>query len=139
MTILDYFSKAISNTYWATRVRFYREFNSNVISALREEGYRGMYMSAGDMSRCLTRATHNAYGKLVTGKTTSGEDVTTDWQVNSFADRWLNNVKGVAQFNKALCEAGYSGGRFTVVQDGKLARDLGYRRNEYIFKLLLDK
>ena len=139
MTLLDYFSKAISNTYWATRVRFYREFNSNVLTALREQGYRGKYMSAGDMSRCLTQATHNAYGKLVTGKTQAGEELTTNWQVTSFADRWLNNVKGVAKFNKALTEAGYTGGRFTVVQDGKLARDLGYRRNEYIFKLLLDK
>jgi hypothetical protein len=139
MTLLDYFSKAISNTYWATRVRFYREFNSNVLTALREQGHMGKYMSAGDMSRCLTQATHRAYHKLVTGKTISGEDLTTDWSVDSFADRWLNNVKGVAQFNKALCEAGYTGGRFTVVQDGVLARDLGYRRNEYIFKLLLDK
>jgi len=139
MTLLDYFSKAINNTYWATRVRFYREFNSNVLTALREQGHRGMYMSAGDMSRCLTQATHNAYGKLVTGKTVAGEDVTTNWQVTSFADRWLNNVKGVEKFNRALCEAGYTGGRFTVVQDSKLAQNLGYRNNEYIFKLLLDK
>jgi len=139
MTLLDYFSKAISNTYWATRVRFYREFNSNVLTALREQGHRGMYMSAGDMSRCLTKATHRAYHKLVTGKTPAGEDLTTNWSVDSFADRWLNNVKGVEKFNRALCEAGYTGGRFTVVQDGVLARDLGYRRNEYIFKLLLDK
>jgi len=139
MTLLDYFSKAISNTYWATRVRFYREFNSNVLTALREQGHAGKYMSAGDMSRCLTQATHNAYGKLVTGKTLAGEELTTNWLVTSFADRWLNNVKGVAKFNKALVEAGYTGGRFTVVQDSKLARDLGYRHNEYIFKLLLDK
>jgi len=139
MTLLDYFSKAINNTYWATRVRFYREFNHNVLTALREQGHRGKYMSAGDMSRCLTSATHRAYGKLVTGKTPAGEDITTNWEVTDFADRWLNNVKGVAQFNRALCEAGYSGGRFAVVQDGVLARDLGYRSNEYIFKLLLDK
>ena len=135
MTLLDYFTKAINNTYWATRVRFYREFNSNVLRALREQGYVGKYMSAGDMSRCLTQATHNAYGKLVTGKTTAGEDRTTNWSVTDFADRWLNNVHGVAKFNKALCEAGYSGGSFTVEKDAELARELGYKANEFLFKL----
>ena len=135
MTLLDYFTKAINNTYWATRVRFYREFNSNVLRALREQGYMGAYMSAGDMSRCLTSATHNAYGKLVTGKTTAGEDRTTNWSVTDFADRWLNNVHGVAQFNRALVEAGYGGGSFTVEKDAELARELGYKANEFLFKL----
>ena len=135
MTLLDYFTKAINNTYWATRVRFYREFNSNVLRALREQGYMGAYMSAGDMSRCLTQATHTAYGKLVTGKTTAGEDRTTNWSVTDFADRWLNNVHGVAKFNAALVEAGFDGGSFTVEKDAELARELGYRANEFLFKL----
>ena len=135
MTLLDYFTKAINNTYWATRVRFYREFNSNVLTALREQGYMGAYMSAGDMSRCLTQATHNAYGKLVTRKSTAGEDLTTNWMVTDFADRWLNNVHGVAKFNAALCEAGFDGGSFTVEKDAELARELGYRANEFLFKL----
>ena len=64
-----------------------------------------------------------------------GEAVTTNWGLTSFADRWLNNVKGVAQFNRALVEAGFEGGAFTVEQDAELARELGYRANEYIFKL----
>ena len=135
MTLLDYFTKAINNTYWATRVRFYREFNSNVLTALREQGYMGAYMSAGDMSRCLTQATHTAYGKLVTRKSTAGEDLTTNWSVTDFADRWLNNVHGVAKFNKALCEAGFDGGSFTVEKDAELARELGYKANEFLFKL----
>jgi len=135
MTIFDYFTKALTSKYWQTRVAFYNVFNNNVIQALQECGWNGKYMSAGDMSRCLTQATHNAYGKLVTGKTTAGEDRTTNWSVTDFADRWLNNVHGVAQFNRALVEAGYGGGSFTVEKDAELARELGYKANEFLFKL----
>ena len=139
MTLFDYFTKALTSKYWQTRVAFYNTFNTNVLEALREQGWNGKYMSAGDMSRCLTAQTKMAYSNIVTRQTVAGEDVTTNWGVTSYADRWLNNVKGVAQFNKALTEAGFDKGSFTVEQDAELARELGYRRNEYIFKLLLDK
>ena len=135
MTLFDYFTKALTSKYWQTRVAFYNTFNNNVLTALREQGWNGKYMSAGDMSRCLTAQTKMAYNKIVTRQTQAGEYVTTNWGVTSFADRWLNNVKGVAQFNKALVEAGFEGGAFTVEQDSTLARELGYRANEYIFKL----
>ena len=92
-------------------------------------------MSAGDMSRCLTAQTKMAYSNIVTRQTAAGEYVTTNWTVTSYADRWLNNVHGVAQFNKALTEAGFDKGSFTVEQDSELARELGYRANEYLFKL----
>jgi hypothetical protein len=131
MTLFDYFTKAITSKYWQTRLAFYTVFNANVLDALREHGN----MSAGDMSRCLTMQTKVAYTNIVTGQTQAGEDVTTNWTVTSFADRWLNNVHGVAQFNKALVEAGFDAGAFTVEQDALLARQLGYRSNEYIFKL----
>lgn len=131
MTLFDYFTKAITSKYWQTRLAFYTVFNANVLDALREHGN----MSAGDMSRCLTMQTKVAYTNIVTGQTQMGEDVTTNWTVTSFADRWLNNVHGVAQFNKALVEAGFDAGAFTVEQDARLARQLGYRSNEYIFKL----
>ena len=139
MTLFDYFTKALTSKYWQTRVAFYNTFNTNVLEALREQGYRGKYMSAGDMSRCLTAQTKMAYSNIVTRQTVAGEDVTTNWGVTSYADRWLNNVHGVAKFNKALVEAGFDKGSFTVEQDAELARELGYRSNEYIFKLLLDK
>ena len=135
MNLFDYFTKALTSKYWQTRVAFYNTFNNNVLTALREQGWNGKYMSAGDMSRCLTAQTKMAYNKIVTRQTQAGEYVTTNWGVTSFADRWLNNVKGVAQFNKALVEAGFEGGAFTVEQDSTLARELGYRANEYIFKL----
>ena len=139
MTLFDYFTKALTSKYWQTRVAFYNTFNTNVLEALREQGYMGKYMSAGDMSRCLTAQTKMAYSNIVTRQTLAGEDVTTNWGVTSYADRWLNNVHGVAKFNKALVEAGFDKGSFTVEQDAELAQELGYRRNEYIFKLLLDK
>jgi hypothetical protein len=139
MTLFDYFTKALTSKYWQTRVAFYNTFNTNVLEALREQGWNGKYMSAGDMSRCLTAQTKMAYSNIVTRQTVAGEDVTTNWGVTSYADRWLNNVHGVAKFNKALVEAGFDKGSFTVEQDAELARELGYRRNEYIFKLLLDK
>ena len=139
MTLFDYFTKAITSKYWQTRVAFYNTFNTNVLEALREQGWNGKYMSAGDMSRCLTAQTKMAYSNIVTRQTVAGEDVTTNWGVTSYADRWLNNVHGVAKFNAALVEAGFDKGSFTVEQDAELARELGYRRNEYIFKLLLDK
>ena len=135
MTLFDYFTKALTSRYWQTRVAFYNTFNNNVLTALREQGWNGKYMSAGDMSRCLTAQTKMAYNNIVTRQTQAGEPVTTNWGVTSFADRWLNNVKGVAQFNKALVEAGFEGGAFTVEQDSTLARELGYRADEYIFKL----
>ena len=131
MTLFDYFTKAVTSKYWQTRVAFYNTFNNNVLEALREHGN----MSAGDMSRCLTAQTKMAYSNIVTRQTQMGEAVTTNWGLTSFADRWLNNVKGVAQFNRALVEAGFEGGSFTVEQDAELARELGYRANEYIFKL----
>ena len=139
MTLFDYFTKALTSKYWQTRVAFYNTFNTNVLEALREQGYMGKYMSAGDMSRCLTAQTKMAYSNIVTRQTLAGEDVTTNWGVTSYADRWLNNVHGVAKFNRALVEAGFDKGSFTVEQDAELARELGYRSNEYIFKLLLDK
>ena len=139
MTLFDYFTKALTSKYWQTRVAFYNTFNTNVLEALREQGWNGKYMSAGDMSRCLTAQTKMAYSNIVTRQTVAGEDVTTNWGVTSYADRWLNNVHGVAKFNRALVEAGFDKGSFTVEQDAELAQELGYRRNEYIFKLLLDK
>ena len=135
MTLFDYFTKALTSKYWQTRVAFYNVFNNNVLDALREQGWNGKYMSAGDMSRCLTAQTKMAYSNIVTRQTEAGEYVTTNWTVTSYADRWLNNVHGVAQFNKALTEAGFDKGSFTVEQDSTLARELGYRANEYIFKL----
>jgi len=135
MTLFDYFTKALTSKYWQTRVAFYNVFNNNVLDALREQGWQGKYMSAGDMSRCLTAQTKMAYSNIVTRQTEAGEYVTTNWTVTSYADRWLNNVHGVAQFNKALVEAGFDKGSFTVEQDSELARELGYRANEYLFKL----
>ena len=135
MTLFDYFTKALTSKYWQTRVAFYNVFNNNVLEALREQGWNGKYMSAGDMSRCLTAQTKMAYSNIVTRQTEAGEYVTTNWTVTSYADRWLNNVHGVAQFNKALVEAGFDKGSFTVEQDSVLARELGYRANEYLFKL----
>ena len=135
MTIFEYFTKALASKYWQTRVAFYNTFNTNVLTALREQGWNGKYMSAGDMSRCLTAQTKMAYSNIVTRQTRAGEDITTNWGVTSYADRWLNNVHGVAKFNKALTEAGYEGGSFTVEKDAELARELGYRANEYLFKL----
>ena len=135
MTLFDYFTKALTSKYWQTRVAFYNTFNNNVLDALREQGWQGKYMSAGDMSRCLTAQTKMAYSNIVTRQTEAGEYVTTNWTVTSYADRWLNNVHGVAQFNKALVEAGFDKGSFTVEQDSTLARELGYRANEYLFKL----
>ena len=135
MTLFDYFTKALTSKYWQTRVAFYNVFNNNVLDALREQGWQGKYMSAGDMSRCLTAQTKMAYSNIVTRQTEAGEYVTTNWTVTSYADRWLNNVHGVAQFNKALVEAGFDKGSFTVEQDSALARELGYRANEYLFKL----
>ena len=135
MTLFDYFTKALTSKYWQTRVAFYNTFNNNVLDALREQGWQGKYMSAGDMSRCLTAQTKMAYSNIVTRQTQAGEYVTTNWTVTSYADRWLNNVHGVAQFNKALVEAGFDKGSFTVEQDSTLARELGYRANEYLFKL----
>ena len=135
MTLFDYFTKALTSKYWQTRVAFYNVFNNNVLDALREQGWQGKYMSAGDMSRCLTAQTKMAYSNIVTRQTQAGEYVTTNWTVTSYADRWLNNVHGVAQFNKALVEAGFDKGSFTVEQDSVLARELGYRANEYLFKL----
>ena len=135
MTLFDYFTKALTSKYWQTRVAFYNTFNNNVLDALREQGWQGKYMSAGDMSRCLTAQTKMAYSNIVTRQTQAGEYVTTNWTVTSYADRWLNNVHGVAQFNKALTEAGFDKGSFTVEQDSTLARELGYRANEYLFKL----
>ena len=135
MTLFDYFTKALTSKYWQTRVAFYNVFNNNVLDALREQGWNGKYMSAGDMSRCLTAQTKMAYSNIVTRQTAAGEHVTTNWGVTSYADRWLNNVHGVAQFNKALVEAGFDKGSFTVEQDSELARELGYRANEYLFKL----
>tara|TARA_B100000927_G_C16330698_1_gene415168 strand:- start:46 stop:462 length:417 start_codon:yes stop_codon:yes gene_type:complete len=135
MTLFDYFTKALTSKYWQTRVAFYNVFNNNVLDALREQGWQGKYMSAGDMSRCLTAQTKMAYSNIVTRQTEAGEYVTTNWTVTSYADRWLNNVHGVAQFNKALVEAGFDKGSFTVEQDSVLARELGYRANEYLFKL----
>jgi len=135
MTLFDYFTKALTSKYWQTRVAFYNTFNNNVLDALREQGWQGKYMSAGDMSRCLTAQTKMAYSNIVTRQTQAGEYVTTNWTVTSYADRWLNNVHGVAQFNKALVEAGFDKGSFTVEQDSVLARELGYRANEYLFKL----
>ena len=135
MTLFDYFTKALTSKYWQTRVAFYNTFNNNVLDALREQGWQGKYMSAGDMSRCLTAQTKMAYSNIVTRQTEAGEYVTTNWTVTSYADRWLNNVHGVAQFNKALTEAGFDKGSFTVEQDSTLARELGYRANEYLFKL----
>mgnify|MGYP001255842020 CR=1 FL=1 len=125
MHILDYITKAMNSRYWHTRVQFYIEFNGNVLTALREQGWNGKYMSAGDMSRSLTQETINRYEKIGTGY----------WGLTSYADRWLNNVKGIAKFNRALTEAGFKGGSFSVVKDSELAKQLGYRRNEYIFKL----
>ena len=135
MTLFDYFTKVLTSKYWQTRVAFYNTFNNNVLDALREQGWQGKYMSAGDMSRCLTAQTKMAYSNIVTRQTEAGEYVTTNWTVTSYADRWLNNVHGVAQFNKALVEAGFDKGSFTVEQDSVLARELGYRANEYLFKL----
>ena len=135
MTIFEYFTKALASKYWQTRVQFYNTFNTNVLTALREQGWNGKYMSAGDMSRCLTAQTKMAYSNIVTRQTRAGEDITTNWGVTSYADRWLNNVHGVAKFNKALVEAGYEGGSFTVEKDAELARELGYRANEFLFKL----
>ena len=135
MTLFDYFTKALTSKYWQTRVQFYNVFNNNVLDALREQGWNGKYMSAGDMSRCLTAQTKMAYSNIVTRQTEAGEHVTTNWTVTSYADRWLNNVHGVAKFNRALVEAGFDKGSFTVEQDSTLARELGYRANEYIFKL----
>ena len=135
MTLFDYFTKALTSKYWQTRVAFYNVFNNNVLDALREQGWQGKYMSAGDMSRCLTAQTKMAYSNIVTRQTEAGEYVTTNWTVTSYADRWLNNVHGVAQFNKALVEAGFDKGSFTVEQDSELAREVGYRANEYLFKL----
>ena len=135
MTLFDYFTKALTSKYWQTRVAFYNVFNNNVLDALREQGWQGKYMSAGDMSRCLTAQTKMAYSNIVTRQTEAGEYATTNWTVTSYADRWLNNVHGVAQFNKALTEAGFDKGSFTVEQDSTLARELGYRANEYLFKL----
>ena len=135
MHILDYITKAMNSRYWHTRVQFYIEFNGNVLTALREQGWNGKYMSAGDMSRCLTQETINRYFKIATDTYRDGTDRTMYWGLTSFADRWLNNVKGVAKFNRALTEAGFKGGSFSVVKDSELAKQLGYRRNEYIFKL----
>ena len=135
MHILEYITKAMNSRYWHTRVQFYIEFNGNVLNALREQGWNGKYMSAGDMSRCLTQETKNLYGKIAIGTYKDGTDRTMDWGVHSFADRWLNNVKGIAKFNRALTESGYTGGSFTVEKDAELARELGYRSNEYLFKL----
>ena len=135
MTLFDYFTKALTSRYWQTRVAFYNTFNNNVLEALREQGWNGKYMSAGDMSRCLTAQTKMAYSNIVTRQTQMGEPVTTNWGLTSYADRWLNNVHGVAKFNRALVEAGFEGGSFVVEQDAELARELGYRANEYIFKL----
>ena len=135
MSIFEYFTKALASKYWQTRVQFYNVFNTNVIEALTEQGWNGRYMSAGDMSRCLTAQTKMAYSNIVTRQTEAGEPVTTNWGLTSYADRWLNNVHGVAKFNKALVEAGYEGDSFTVEQDAELARELGYKANEFIFKL----
>ena len=135
MTLFDYFTKALTSKYWQTRVAFYNTFNLNVLEALREQGWNGKYMSAGDMSRCLTAQTKMAYTNIVTRQTQMGEAVTTNWGLTSFADRWLNNVHGVAQFNRALVEAGFEGGSFTVEKDAELARELGYKANEFLFKL----
>ena len=44
-------------------------------------------------------------------------------------------MHGVAKFNKALVEAGFEGGSFVVEKDAELARELGYRANEFLFKL----
>ena len=49
MHIIDYITKAMNSRYWHTRVQFYVEFNGNVLTALREQGWNGKYMSAGDM------------------------------------------------------------------------------------------
>ena len=135
MHILDYITKAMNSRYWHTRVQFYIEFNGNVLNALREQGWNGKYMSAGDMSRCLTQETINRYFKIATDTYRDGTDRTMYWGLTSFADRWLNNVKGIAKFNRALTEAGFKGGSFTVEKDAELAHELGYRRNEYLFKL----
>ena len=135
MTIFEYFTKALASKYWQTRVQFYNTFNTNVLTALREQGWNGKYMSAGDMSRCLTAQTKMAYSNIVTRQTRAGEDITTNWGVTSYHYRWLNNVHGVSKFNKALVEAGYEGGSFTVEKDAELARELGYRANEFLFKL----
>ena len=53
MHILEYITKAMNSRYWHTRVQFYVEFNGNVLNALREQGWNGKYMSAGDMSLSL--------------------------------------------------------------------------------------
>ena len=135
MTLFDYFTKALTSRYWQTRVAFYNTFNLNVLTALREQGWNGKYMSAGDMSRCLTAQTKMAYSNIVTRQTQMGEAVTTNWGLTSYADRWLNNVHGVAKFNAALVEAGFEGGSFVVEKDAELARELGYRANEFLFKL----
>tara|TARA_Y100000004_G_C8824942_1_gene373605 strand:+ start:138 stop:557 length:420 start_codon:yes stop_codon:yes gene_type:complete len=136
MHILEYITKAMNSRYWHTRVQFYVEFNSNVLTALREQGWNGKYMSAGDMSRCLTQETKNLYSKIAIGTYNDGTDRTMNWGVHSFADRWLNNVKGIAKFNRALTESGYTGGSFVVEKDAELARELGYRKNEFLFKLV---
>lgn len=135
MTIFDYFTKAIGSRYWQTRLAFYTEFNHNVIDNLLAYGHAGRVLSAGDMKRQLRQKTLDRYREIVTGETPSGLPVTTNWSLTDFADRWLNNVRGVAQFNQALTEAGYSGGSYVVEQDAELARQLGYRANEYLFKL----
>lgn len=135
MTIFEYFTKALTSKYWQTRVAFYNTFNNNVLTALREQGWNGKYMSAGDMSRCLTAQTKMAYSNIAVGTYRDGTHRTTIWGLTSYADRWLNNVHGVAQFNKALVEAGFEGGSFTVEKDAELARELGYRANEFLFKL----
>ena len=67
MHILEYITKAMNSRYWHTRVQFYVEFNGNVLNALREQGWNGKYMSAGDMSRCLTQETKNLYSKIAIG------------------------------------------------------------------------
>ena len=136
MTLFDYFTKALTSKYWQTRVAFYNTFNNNVLTALREQGWNGKYMSAGDMSRCLTMQTKVAYNKIAVGTYNDGTDRTMNWGVHSYADRWLNNVHSVAKFNKALVEAGFEGGAFTVEKDAELARELGYRKNEFLFKLV---
>ena len=126
MTILDYLTKAITHTYWKHRVNFYTEFNYNVIDNLMAYGHGGRVLSAGDMKRMLRKKTLKAYDKIVAGNV----------GLTEYADRWLNNVHGVAQFNKALNDSGeFYGGAFTVVKDEQLAKQYGYRSTEWLFVL----
>ena len=73
MHILEYITKAMNSRYWHTRVQFYIEFNGNVLNALREQGWNGKYMSAGDMSRCLTQETKNVITELLLALTKTAQ------------------------------------------------------------------